>query len=620
MGKGKILFKLALSLLLLPGLALAAEAPLITQEEAQLVQACSRNIDTSERIFSPEKAQDCVRDLSAKEDLLERASQVERNTGLILLYNNSLVSLGKVCGKYKESDLGYALVRELETKDCYPCLLGLGPRPEKIFGWVDNYLPDRGVTVRRSLRTWTSLSEARRSVLQAEGLDEASWNAKDIRARYEKLSASAQKDSEALLDAGKKALLKNPDLVAVIEELKQDLIIKDPPPAKAYEYYGKLNKLMLDVELLRAEPALPPGISSAEKKELQLKAANERLAAARGAAAQKGFLDQAFDNYVPGGYTPPPTTLQRIFHPGKYRAVDNDDAAKISAKMFSYGEDGKLKGYLASEISGTKAGDQTLAFYNTPRPDGRNKLDFAFDRNKPGNFGTCYYKDPPYIRVNTRMIEDYARQRGVAAADILKDEKLMQGLASYIAPTFVHEAAHHRQEVEERTLHPQFNDGMHRTIEREVEAFGVGAAFTAEKMQKAGPAYAQNSHPHAVRDAEIYLEDGVEALRARKHTYDGYRVIDHTDETASARILASGSIGAREAAALKAKYKDDPDLMTAQERTKLKEYLDYERASFAAARYRLQRAAEAQRRLDEWREGLLDADSETRPSEVPRPK
>ena len=60
--------------------------------------------------------------------------------------------------------------------------------------------------------------------------------------------------------------------------------------------------------------------------------------------------------------------------------------------------------------------------------------------------------------------------------------------------------------------------------------------------------------------------------------------------------------------------------MTAQERVKLKEYLDYERASFAAARYRLQRAAEAQRKLDEWREGLLDADSETSPSEVPRPK
>lgn len=612
-----MLLKFTLSLLLLPGLALAAETPPLTEEETRLLVDCSNNVDTREKIYSPEKAEECVRDLNAKEDLLERATQVDQSAGRVLLYNNSLVSLGKLCGKYKESDLGYALVRELESKDCYPCPLGLGPRPEKLFGWVDNYLPDRGVTVRRSLRTWTSLSESRRKSLQAEGLDEAAWNAKDIRARYEKLSECAMKDSEALLAAGKKNLLKSADLVEAVEELKQDLMIKDPPPGKAYEYSYKLDKLLMDVELLRAEPGLPKGLSGAEKKALQLKTAEESLAAARGGAARKGFLDKAFDNYVPGGYTPPPTMLQRMFNARKYMAVSDDDAAKIASKMASYGKDGKLTGYLAGEIGGTKAGDETLAFYNTPRADGRNKLDLAFDRNKPGNFGTCYYRDPPYIRVNTRMIEDYARKRGVSAADIAEDEELMKGLAAYIAPTFVHEAAHHRQEVEERTLHPKFNNGMHRTIEREVEAFGMGAAFTAEKMQKTGQAYALNSHPHAVRDAEIYLEDGVEALRARKHTYDGYRVIDYTDETASARILASGTAGAREAASLKAKYKDDPDSMTPEDRAKLKEYLDYERASFAASRYRRQRAEEAQRKLDAWREGLLDADSETKPSEVP---
>ena len=614
-----MLIRLLLPLLLLPGLTLAEEGRTLSEAESQIVLDCIKNIDTKERIFSPEKAETCVSDMNTAEDFMDRAVQAYPKATNTLLYNNSILGLKKVSGRYAESDLGYALVRELEGPNCYTCQLGLGPRPETMFGWVDKYLPERSTVFRRSLRTWSSLGEARRKTLLAEGLQEESWNAKDIRARYAKLSALAVKDAKTLLAAGKKALVNYPDLVAVVEELKQDLQINKPRPPEAWEYVGALDKLLLDVELQRGDKNPPAGVSAAEKKALQVKAAEERLAAAKGEAGKKGFLDKAFDNYVPGSYIPPPSTTQLLFHPGKYRAVSDADARDIAAKMVSYSKDGKLTGYLAKEVAGTKAGDDVLAFFNTPRPGGQNKLDFAFEENNPNNFGTCNYSKPPTIRINTKMINDYARRKGISAADILGSEENMAGLAAYIAPTFVHESTHQRQEVLEREKSPLFTDGPFRTIEREVEAFGMGAAFTAEKMQRGGPAYLANSHPNSVRDAEIYLEDGMEPLRARKHTYDTYSKIDLTDEGASSLILAYGSMNERKAAELKEKYKEDPASMTAKEREDLKGYLEYQKAAYAAARYRRQKASADELRLLAWRDELLDEDAGVRPASVPQP-
>jgi hypothetical protein len=612
-----MLLKLSLSLLLLPGALLAAPEATLSVEESRLASECTRNIDISAKLFSPDQAETCVTELNATEDLMQRFSQAQSNATLVLLYNNALVSLKKVSSRYSEADLGYAMVRELELRDCYPCSLGLGPRPEKLFSWVDKYLPERSVVFRRSLRTWSALGEARRKTLLAEGLQEESWNALDIRARYAKLSVLAEKDAETLLDAGKKNLVKSPDLVAVVEELKQDLLVNKPQPPKAREQVSALDKLLLDVELLRGEKDPPKAESAAERKALQLKAAEERLAAARGEAGKKGYLDKTFDHSVPGAYIPQPGMLDLVFHPGKYRGVSDADAKAIGAKMAS-SKDGKFSGYLAKEIGGTKAGDEVLAFFNTPRASGQNKLSFDFEPNKDNNFGTCYYRDTPEIRINTKMINDYARRKGISAEDILGSEKHMAGLAAYIAPVFVHEATHQRQEAVEREKFPLFKDGTYRTVEREVEAFGMGAAFTAEKMQRGGAAYLENSHPHSVRDAELYLEDGLEPLRARKHTYDSYR--EHfTDEVASARILASSSAKERRAAELRAKYKADPDAMTAEERQTLKEYQDFQKAAYAAARYRSQKAAADERKMLAWRDGMLDEEAGIRPSAVPAP-
>jgi len=609
---------LILSLLLLPAM-LPAQQQALSEQESRLLQDCIDNVDLDKKLLSPDTAEKCVDGLEGREDLMSRASSAYPKATAILLYNNALLGLKKVVARYSESDLGYALVRELEGRDCYSCLLGIGPRPEKLFPWVDRYLPERSVTSRRALRTWDALGDSRRSSLQAEGMQQDAWNEQDIKTRYAKLSALAEKDARQLLSVSKKNLLKTPGLVAMVEEIKQDLLVNKPRPPDAYKLRGDLDKLLLDVEVARGEAQKPAGQSAAENKARQLQAAKERLAAARGDAAKKGFLDSAFDNYVPGAAAPPVSLLGAIS--GKYRAIPPEDMKQLSERMLS-SKDGKLTGLIADEMAGTRAGDEITAFYNTPRASGQNELNFAFEETKENFNGVCYYREKPEIRINEKMVYDYARRHNISPTDILSSKEHMSGLAAYLAPTFVHEATHQRQETLEREKFPGLrrDAGQFRSIERETESFSMGAAFTAEKMQRGAAKYVKYANPYYVRDAELYMEGGVEPLRARKHTFDSYSKAHHVDESATARLLAYSAMNERKAAELKKKRDADPDSLTPQEKADLARYLEYQKQAYAAAAYRRQKSIADERKLIAWRDEMLAEDSEgVKSSVVPPP-
>lgn len=97
-----------------------------------------------------------------------------------------------------------------------------------------------------------------------------------------------------------------------------------------------------------------------------------------------------------------------------------------------------LRHSLLRSIAGTTAGDELNAFYrDTP-------MNIRIVAGSPSTLG--WYDGGDDIMLNQRLIEEFVRTQGRTAMDLTTDPALLQRMTWLLAPLFVHEATHHRQD------------------------------------------------------------------------------------------------------------------------------------------------------------------------------
>ena len=593
--------------LLLPQYLLAAAGP-----AADLVQKCQDNVDKAKKQLSPAVAQECVQNLTGPA-LTELKNADPEKAAAIISYNNALVDLKKLTTNYSGKSLAEALAREMESNSCALCDLGLGPRPESAFSWLETNSGGRLETVKRAVRTWDALGNTRTASLAAETekYSKDTWNGQKIMARYGRLSSWARKNTGILTRAPAAAAAK-PDFAALAATLREDLVMDGD------DYYVD----QLDSLAINAAKAAPAGAAAAAKKDKAAADAAGKTAALKGRSAseQKDYLDGAFDNARPGSGVPAVETGGKG---AKFTPVPITpaQATELSAKMGTV-KDGKFTGYLADEMRGTKAGDELIAFFGdkTYAKSGGNALNLKFEKGT-GNLSNAlgwWSGDKKTTTVNTNLVDDYCAGKKITPAQMLKSDEHLKGVARYVAPNFVHETTHQRQDAWASRNGLDYikyrggSTGQPYQMEMETEAFSMQAAFSAEKAKKAGPAYLAQISPSHRANAERFMEDGVDVMRTEKHKlYTGISSM----EGASAQEFKKAQGAASYVKLLEDKKRADPASLTEKEQADLKLYREAMDSRFKWYTMVQQKSAADERKLLEWREGF-DAPPV---SVVPRP-
>lgn len=593
----------------------------LSEAETRLIQDCIDNVNPDKGVLSPEKADECVDKFN--EDggaLLDKASADFPQMAVeAAARNNALSDLRDIIVKYDGRPMALALTRVLKERKVLP-QMRLGPKPESLNGWVGKHLSSRVTPFKRGIRSWDILGDIRIQAMKTQ--TEASW-AELVPAdrensnpdRYKTLYLMAREKTEELLKTAQVAAKKKgaaASYAPLVQVLKEDLAVFNDSARIA-----KLDKFMEDLGAGEAAAAKPAAPSAADKKAGEVQDAANRLKGAAG--KEDAFLARTFDKAKEGTgdadggvsiggkgskFTPVPIT--------------DDQAAQLGPKMGEV-KNGKMTGALAEEMRGTKAGDEIISFFEDPKlaKTGANTLNLKFVKGSEAD-GTdtalgWYSSDDKVTRINTDVVDKFCASRKITPEQLLKDDAAMRDLATYIAPTFVHETAHHRQDAWNTSKGFNFlkwtdpNTGKvdkfsPYQMEMEAEAFGMNGAFTAEKAQKQGLSYLKKLDPIDRDDAERYLEDGVDGLRRQYHG-NSYTGIDSIKGEA-ARQLSSASYTASRVQSLEAKAQQKGAALTPEEQQELAEGRQALKTRFRWYVDTLAKSKTDERKLLGWRDSI----------------
>lgn len=628
--------KKLLTALLLTGILFVPAFAELDEAESAFIQKCYDNIDKAKKQLSPDTAKECVTKLNAgNAALLGKLRQETAASGNsavasdIISYNNALLDLKNIVTRYQGRDLSASLARVLEQEDCALCDLELGPKPEKMFDWTNEKAGGRLFEVKKSVRTWEALGDIRVGLLSKPeyGYNKDKWNEQGIEARYQSLSGWAKKEVEKLEKYAAmpdKAAGSASYITKMAGLLREDLIMDGDEV-----YVGRLEKL--STEAAKKGDAPVTGTSAKDDEKIKkLSSASEKVAGLNGmsAMAQQDYLNKSFDNLdAAKGGSPKPAAgtagTAGSASSAKFKPVPMTEAqAKtLSSRMATVGKDGKLTGYLADEIKGTKAGDEVLSFYNDKKyaKTGYNDLNLKFEEGKgqTANALGWWSAGDKTTRVNTKLVDAYCEKNKITPAQLLASEEHMKGVATYVAPNFVHESTHQRQTAWAKSNDLDFlkyKGGVTAApyqMEMETESFSMQAAFSAEKAKKLGPAYLTKISPSHAENAVVFMEDGVDALRVDKHTL--YSGID-SQEGSAAREFKSAQAMSQYVAALEQKNRTNPASMTAKEKTNLAYYRGQLDTRYKWYTMVYQKSASDEAKLLAWRDSF---DSEPAMSKAP---
>ena len=589
---------LALPQALLPGAAGAQEVTL---------QQCQDNVNPDKKLLSPKVAKACVVKLNANDAQLLNGMKEENpdEAAELVAYSNALVDLANLASKYSGADLGKALQRELDDDPCPICELRMGPQPEKSFDWISANTSGRLDIYKKSARTWSALGPQRTEALAAEPehYNEGSWNRQTTTERYKRLSKWARAQTDRLVDMDKKApgQLNMRELVSILWE---DL---GEPGDDGYKI--KLNGLGAP------KPAAPKGGTFLDKKGKEVAAAGKTAAGLKGlnASEQKDYLDTAFDKAKPGSGTPVVTGKPaKAFVPVP---ITPEQSALLSAKMGQV-KDGKFTGYLADEMKGTRAGDELIAFFADKKygEKGTNALNLKFEKGE-GNLSNAlgwWSGSDKTTRVNSNLVDTYNTNHQITPEQLLASEQHLKGVARYVAPNFVHETGHQRQDAWSSYNGLDYikyrggSTGAPYQMEMETESFSLQAAFSAEKAKKLGPAYLEQINPSHKDNAIRFMEDGVDKLRTDKHEL--YPTISSMEGSA-AKELAGAKAAATYLRTLEGIKKNNPSGMTEEQKADLAKYRGMMDARFKWYTMVYQKSAADEKKLLEWRDSFSASDS-----------
>lgn len=588
---------ICLALLLPCALNAAGEAP----AGGSLIAKCQDNISPEKKLLSPKVALECIKKLNENDGALLNSIKTEspQEAADLVAYNNALVDLANLTSKYSRYPLAQALAREMEDSPCSLCDMGLGPQPEKSFDWVSVNAPARLAVVKKSVRTWEVLGGLRTSslALEREHYNKDSWDKLKILARYERLSEWARAQTDKLAAADKKNPGRTGAVAGLPDVLREDLVLDGDD-----EYRAKLTDL--GMAKAEAETASLAKISAAGKTASELKG--------RSTSGQKDYLDAKFDKAAPAkGDTAVAGAGEKAFTPVP---ITKDQAAVLSGKMGAV-KDGKFTGYLAEEIKGTKAGDELTAFFGdkTYAASGTNVLNLKFEKGT-GDMANAlgwWSGSDKTTRVNTDLVDDYCAEHKITPAQMLASEEHMKGVARYVAPNFVHETTHQRQDAWAHANGLDYikyqggSTGAPYQMEMETESFSMQAAFSAEKAKKLGPAYLQQISPSHKANAIKFMEDGVDALRTDKHElYPGISSL----EGSASKELRSAKEAAAYLQSLENKNSRTPKAMTKANKADLIEYREMMNARFKWYTMVYKKSAQDEKKLLEWRDSFSETE------------
>lgn len=612
-------------------MALPAAAELNAEDKAA-TEACHENVRTNNSALSPVKAAECIELLNADNYRLLNALQAEneRRAAFILSRNSALADLSDIVRKYHGVNLSNAMSRLFYNKSCAICDMGLGQKADLPAAWVGTHHPGRKNVYELAVYTWDAMWAGRRTGLEAMGNAAGSWAEMTIPKRNEQVSKWAVKQADELLSTNKMAE-SNLAAAAGYEELVRELK-KDLYSFKEYERARNLDDLVRNLREkadAKAKEKAPEAPKVSEKKGGEMDAAAGKLGAAKAAGSEEAFLAGAFDKAasvggavgLPGG-----AGMPGLGKPGQAGAagraefkpvpVTDRQASQITERLLKTDKDGKLTGYIADEMRGTKAGDEIIAFYEDPvyGKAGTNKLNFKIKKGEGKLANANGWWDGNELVVTHAMVDRFAADRGVTPKQMLESEALMKDFATYTAPVFVHEGTHQRQTAWEKSLGiDKFNAKEYSpyTMEKETEAFSMNAAFVAEKAKKGGAGYLSKIHEGDRADAERFLEDGVDGIRDTKHTYGYYSQFADSVNGAAAKSLTDARQRADYVDYLQRKKASNPKGMSRAENEALRAYTNDLDTRFKWYRAALADSKEDERKLLAWRTEL-DSDGKLR--------
>jgi hypothetical protein len=561
----------------------------LTAEERAFERKCYDNVLPEKKQLSAATAHECVKKINDENGaFLARLREDSPGMGEaavhILSYNNALVDLDNIITKNSGDTIGKHLNRVLEGIRCSLCKMGLGPEPEKLFEWVGKEEPQRLPEVKRSVRTWESLGPIRTDSLSSAEYNygQERWNAETIVTRYISLAEWAVKETDKLAAIyGDKSYLadpanKKPDprLIAV---LREELI-----SARARKQLAKLDKLEVDLSGNGdgKEASAPP---AADKKAEELAAASKNASGLSGKSEseQAAYLSETFDRAVSyTGGVPASGTGSVAAKPEAfvYKELSSKQAAGLSGRLVTADAEGNLTGLLADELSGTKAGDEILAFFKDPRyaKGGANRLNLVFTK-LPKNYFAQWRNAFKTHQVNSEVVNDWMKNNQVSPEQLFEGEPSknlnLRKLAQYLAPTFVHEATHQRQDARSAEAGYNYHIGGNGLtepyqMEMETEASSMDSIFMAEHLRKRGASYAGNLDPADKKNAELLLEKGVDGFRLILHrTYNSVESL----EGSAAKEFFAVTDKAYKLRVLETRYRAEPGTMTEEELEQLRE-------------------------------------------------
>jgi hypothetical protein len=600
-----MLRNLKLFILLPLAAAALAQAPASAKDYKDVVDGCRANI-TREQL-SPKKAEECVKDFHDDPAILERLKEENPGeAGDILAYNSALKDYKKTLVSYKDAALLWQYDRIMGgNKACPLCKLGLGPLPEDSFKWAEKYIPEDTPEFKYSARTWDVIGDIRTGMLQTKGWNRNTWNAMELMDRYATLQGMAR-DVVAVTTGVPVAMY--PDkakLAKLIPVLKEDLL--DPQVSAQLDAYLK----GAGVKPVKTGP------TPSEKAGVKISKMSGDLGVLKnmGTGEQAAKLDDFFNGtgHRQGDDFAFRKTGKTPVKPYVYKALSPDDVNALGARLLKQGADGTLSGPLATEIKGTKAGDEILAFYKDKgfQKSGTNKLAFGFEQQKKGQFGGWnWYRED--IKINSLLVNDWMQKNKVTPEMLMAGDpatnKYLRGLSEYLAPTFVHEATHQRQTAKDKArgidlFKYKGKSNSYYQMEKETEAFSMDASFTAEKFSKLPKeqrdAYLERLDPFDKRNSEIFQKQGVDGVRLSNHK--AYSDKESLDGEASRQFVLAKDTAMR-LEALKAR---NPDSLNAAERAEMQALRQEMDSKYKWYTCTMQDSVAAEDKINLWRQGIM---------------
>lgn len=323
--------------------------------------------------------------------------------------------------------------------------------PKALLAWAARYHAAPEALLREAVYEWDAISPARAAWLKTEGVARPRWEAMSFVERHALMRRLAKAPYDALMKAVPNNQSELEALQAGVESVED--VLDHDAASVLEERTAKAEAAVNGLAKAGREPAVAadPGLKAA-------------LAAARAAPdleTRLSNLSRIFD----GLNIPDP--ILRSAAPLKPGQGFDPATRRLTAEI--------LGPALLSETGGTWAGDELKAFY------AKVPLKITLKTEDAGSLAT--YSEGA-MNFDAASIENFLKARGRPARDLLTDAPLLHELVRELAPVFVHEATHHRQDVWAAEKHIAGTWSQ----DQEIEAMETESVYLLEKMAR-DPAY-----------------------------------------------------------------------------------------------------------------------------------